>query len=181
VSGNSIGHDLTAVLDNDQQHPFILNDYYETAANDFTKGYAFFPMTGLSDGRHSITVKGWDMYNNSGEGTVNFEVVNGSVTKVQNLYNYPNPFSNTTHFVFEHNHPGEALKAQVNIYSTSGYLVRTINQNFTPEGSRTIEITWDGTGDNGAKLPAGVYVYRMNIATEKGIEASAYQKLVLTR
>jgi hypothetical protein len=181
VSGNGIGHDLTAVLDNDQQHPYILNDYYETAANDFRKGYVYFPMTDLPDGKHSITVKGWDMYNNSGEGTVNFEVVNGQVTSVQNLYNYPNPFSNTTHFVFEHNRPGEALKAQVRIYSSSGYLVKSIDQSFTPEGSRSIEITWDGTGDNGAKLPSGIYMYRMNIATEKGIEASAYQKAVLIR
>ena len=181
VSGNSVGHDLVGILDDDIQHPFILNDYYETAPNDYTRGYVYFPLTGLSDGKHNIRVKGWDMKNNSGEGTVNFEVVNGKVVTVQNLMNYPNPFRDKTTFVFEHNHPDEDLKAQINIYSTAGYKVRTIEQNFLAEGSRSIELTWDGTDNNGAKLPSGIYVYRIIISTGKGIQTTAYQKLVLIR
>ena len=42
-------------------------------------------------------------------------------------------------------------------------------------------MTWDGTSNNGAKLPSGIYVYRINISTDKGIQATAYQKLVLIR
>lgn len=181
VSGNSIGHDLTAVLDGNVATPYILNDYYETAPNDYKRGYVFFPISGLSEGKHSLRVKAWDMHNNSGEGIVNFEVAGGQVVKIYNLMNYPNPFSDKTHFVFEHNHPGEDLTVQIQIYSTSGYLVRTIKEDFTPNGSRSNEIVWDGTDNNGAKLPAGLYVYRLNLATKKGVEASAYQKLVLIR
>lgn len=181
VSGNSIGHDLTAVLDDNIGNPYILNDYYETAPNDYKRGFVYFPVTGLSEGKHTLRVKAWDMFNNSGEGVVHFEVVNGGVVRIQNLMNYPNPFSDKTHFVFEHNHPAENLKVQINIYSTAGRLVRTINENFTPDGSRSNEITWDATDNNGAKLPAGVYVYKLSLATEKGIEATAYQKLVLIR
>ena len=121
------------------------------------------------------------MFNNSGEGTVQFEVIDGKVVEVLNLMNYPNPFSDKTHFVFEHNHPGEKLKVQINTYSTSGYLVRTLAENFTAAGSRSNEIIWDGTDNNGAKLPAGLYVYRLNLATEKGIQATAHQKLILIR
>lgn len=181
VSGNSIGHDLTAVLDGNVATPYILNDYYETAPNDYTRGYVFFPISGLSEGKHTLRVKAWDMHNNSGEGIVNFEVAGGQVVKIYNLMNYPNPFSDKTHFVFEHNHPGEDLTVQIQIYSTSGYKVRTIKQDFIPNGSRSNEIVWDGTDNNGAKLPAGLYVYRLNLSTKKGIEASAYQKLVLIR
>ena len=169
------------VLDGDIQHPFILNDYYETAPNDYTRGYVYFPLTGLSDGHHTIRVKAWDMNNNSGEGQVNFEVVNGNVVKVNNLMNYPNPFTDQTRFVFEHNHPDENLRAQILIYNTAGALVRTIDQSFMASGSRSIEMTWDGTSNNGAKLPSGIYVYRINISTDKGIQATAYQKLVLIR
>jgi hypothetical protein len=181
VSGNGIGHDLTAVLDDDVANPYILNDYYETAPNDYKRGFVFFPISGLSEGKHTLKVKAWDMHNNSGEGIVHFEVAGGNVVKIQNLMNYPNPFGDKTHFVFEHNHPGDNLKVQINIYSTAGYAVRTIEQNFTPGGSRSNEIVWDGTDNNGAKLPAGLYVYRLNLVTEKGIEATAYQKLVFIR
>lgn len=181
VSGNGIGHNLTAVLDGDVANPYVLNDYYETSPNDYQHGFVNFPITGLSEGKHSLVVKAWDMFNNSGEGTVNFVVINGQIVQINNLMSYPNPFHDKTHFVFEHNHPGEELKVQINIFSTSGYLVRTLEDVFTPSGSRSNEIIWDGTSNNGAQAPAGLYVYKLSITTIQGIQATAYQKLVLIR
>jgi hypothetical protein len=37
-TAGGIGHDITAVLDGDVSNPFVLNDYYQTNTNDFTKG-----------------------------------------------------------------------------------------------------------------------------------------------
>jgi len=181
VSGNSVGHDLTAVLDGNIQVPYILNDYYETEANTYQKGHIYFPLNDLPVGKHTITVKAWDVNNNSGEGVVNFEVVDGDIVKVQDLMNYPNPFRDITHFFFQHNHPNEEINVEINIYNTAGQPVRKIRQSFTPSNSRSNDITWDGTSDGGAKLPAGVYVYRVNLVTATGAQNSAYQKLVLFR
>ena len=179
VSGNDIGHDLTAVLDDSVTAPYILNDYYETAPNTYQKGFVKFPLSGLSEGRHKLTVRAWDVNDNYGEGTVNFVVVNGNVFKVNNLMNYPNPFRDITHFVFDHNHPDEELRAEINIYSMAGKLVCTLKDTFTPSGSHTNEMTWNGTDASGTKLPPGMYVYTLKIATDSGIEAVAHQKLVL--
>lgn len=181
VSGNAIGHDLTAILDGDVSKPYIMNDYYETEANTYKRGYVYFPVENIPDGRHRFTIKAWDVNNNSGEGYVDFEVADGKVVKVQNLMNYPNPFRDLTHFVFEHNHPDVNLAAEINIYNTAGVLVRKLKQNFMSTGSKSNEVTWDATDDNGAKLPAGVYIYRMMIITEQGIDNTAYQKLVIVR
>lgn len=181
VSGNDIGHDLTAVLDDQAETPYILNDYYETAPNTYKQGYVSFPISGLADGRHSIRVKAWDVNNNSGEGTVDFMVVDGKIVDIQQLMNYPNPFNDMTHFVFEHNHPEEELDIAISIYNTAGAFVKGIQQTFTPNGSRTNEITWDGTDNNGVRLPSGMYVYRLNLSTAKGYKTTAYQKLVITR
>ena len=181
VSGYSIGHDLIGILDGQVESPYILNDYYETAPNTYQLGYVKFPVSGLTNGPHSIRVKAWDVNNNMGEGTVDFVVVDGQVVAIQGLGNYPNPFSGNTHFVFEHNHPEEAMDVTISIYNTGGALAKTIKQSFTPTGSRSADITWDGTTDGGAPLPAGVYVYRLTLSTEKGFKASAYQKLVIIR
>ncbi|MDI9318838.1 MAG: type IX secretion system sortase PorU [Phycisphaerales bacterium] len=181
VSGNFIGHDLTAILDDVAEAPYVLNDYYETAPNTYQRGYVNFPITGLSNGMHTLRIKAWDVFNNSGEGTVRFEVLDGKVVAIRNIATYPNPFRDITHFVFEHNHPNEALKATVYIFNTAGALVRTIEQNFTPTGSNSSEITWDGTGNNGEKLFSGVYPFRIRIATEKNIEDLGYQKVILIR
>src|SRR5690606_10845049 len=107
------------------------------------------------------------------------EVVNGEIVSVRNLMNYPNPFKDRTNFVFEHNHPDEALEVEINVYNTQGVHVRNLKQVFRPQGSRSNEIAWDGTDNNGVLLPSGVYVYRMKLATDKGIHEMAYQKLVI--
>jgi len=112
---------------------------------------------------------------------VGFEVADGNVVKVQNLMNYPNPFRDVTHFVFEHNHPDANLVAEINIYNASGVFVRKLKQDFISTGSRSNEITWDATDNYGGKLPSGVYIYRMMISTEQGIENTGYQKLVIIR
>lgn len=181
VSGNDVGHDLTAVLDGDIQNPYILNNSYQSLPNSYQRGYVSFPMQGLTVGKHSITVKAWDVNDNSGEGTVNFEVVDGNIMKVENVMTYPNPFRDIIHFVFDHNHPDEQLNIEINIYNASGALMRTLKQQIEATGSRTDEITWDGTDNNGTKLMSGVYICRMKIATAKGIESMAYQKVVLIR
>ncbi len=181
VSGNAVGHDLTAVLDGAVQKPYILNDYYQTQPNTYRRGYVRFPITDLADGRHSLRVKAWDANNNSGEGTVNFEVANGAITRVQNLACYPNPFRTTTRFVWEHNQPEEAVRAEIQIFSTAGVLVRRISEGWTPTGSRSAEVSWDGTSDGGAALPAGVYLYRLVFTGASGLQATAYEKAVLLR
>jgi hypothetical protein len=181
VSGTKLGHDLTAVLDGNIEQPYILNDYYETAPNTYKRGFVNFPINGLSNGKHTITVKAWDVNNNFGVGSVDFEVLDGKIISIENLTNYPNPFTNETHFVFEHNHPDEELDVKINIYNTAGALVKNIEQIFTPTGSRTNEIVWNGTDNQGNRLPSGIYVYRLMITTDKGFKSTAYQKLVIAR
>ncbi|MBX2907040.1 MAG: type IX secretion system sortase PorU [Taibaiella sp.] len=181
VTGNKLGHDLIGVLDGNIEQPYILNDFYETAPNTYQRGYITFPINGLANGKHTIRVQAWDVNNNTGEGSVDFIVVDGKVVGIENLMNYPNPFNNTTHFVFEHNHPAEVLDIRLMIYDAAGRTVREINEQFTPLGSRTNEITWDGTDNSGTRLPSGMYVYRMMLKTEQGFQSTAYQKLVIAR
>jgi hypothetical protein len=181
VSGNSVGHDMIAILDDNIGSPYILNDYYQTDANTYKSGSLTFPVTGLADGRHTFTVRAWDVNNNSGQGKVNFVVENGRVVAIRNLMNYPNPFRDVTHFIFEHNHPNETYKVQLGIYSMDGRTVRTIEQSFTPSGSNSNEITWDGTDNTGAKLPSGVYPYKLILSTANGVQGMAHQKAVLIR
>jgi hypothetical protein len=180
VSGSSIGHDLVAILDEDLQNPYIMNNYYESEQNDYRNGHVNFPLYNLPDGQHTLRVKAWDAYNNSGEGTVTFEVKNKDKGFISDIYNYPNPVTDVTHIVFQHNQEGEQMDVTLQIFNASGALARTLKQNILTTGNRT-EILWDGLGENGAPLFRGVYFYRLTAKTSKGISATAYQKLVLLR
>ena len=180
VSGNSLGHDLVAILDDDIQNPFILNDYYQTQENDYKNGYLNFPLYNLTDGPHTIRVKAWDAFNNSGEGTVHFVVKNKGKGFIDELYNYPNPVKDITHFVFQHNQKGEEMSVTLQIFNTMGSLMKSIDYDMKPEGNRS-EITWDLKGNDGVALAKGLYPYRLIINTKNGKSATAYQKLVIMR
>jgi hypothetical protein len=57
ITGNSIGHDITAVLDNNTQNTIDLNDYYKPALNSYQKGTVTYPLSSLSTGTHILTLR----------------------------------------------------------------------------------------------------------------------------
>ncbi len=179
--GNGIGHDITAVLDDKTEESFVLNDYYEADLNSYQNGKINFPFTDLEEGRHKLTLKVWDVYNNSSEATIEFVVVKSKDIVLDRVYNYPNPFTTYTEFWFEHNQPSKNLFAQVQVFTVSGKLVKTIQKNIFNEGYHSTSITWDGLDDYGDRIGRGVYVYRLKVRTENYSVAEKYEKLVILR
>lgn len=180
TSLSSVDHDITATLDGDTQNIEILNDYYTTEEDDFTKGYLKFKYRELEVGHHTIKVKAYDTYNNPSEASIDFIVLDDSELVLEHVLNYPNPFVNHTQFWFSHNKPNEPLEVQIQIFTVSGKLVKTINHEVNTSGSLSNEITWNGLDDFGQKIGKGVYVYKLSVnAPLSGIKAEKFEKLVI--
>ena len=184
--GNGIGHDITGTLDNNTQAQFVLNDFFKSSLDSFTQGEVYYPLSNLTDGRHSIRVRAWDVSNNSGEGYTEFVVVSAPQLAIEHLLNAPNPVINSTSFLFEFNNPGEAagLEARIEIFNTNGERVQTLVYPLSPlEGYRVApgELTWDGRDASGSPLAKGTYLYRLQIVGSDGRKAEACEKLVLLR
>jgi hypothetical protein len=179
-TASGIGHDIVAILDGDETNPYVLNDYYETQLNDYTKGKIRFPFKDLAKGFHTITFKAWDVYNNPVTAEIHFVVADGNGITLTNVLNYPNPFVNYTEFWFNHNRPLEPLEVQVQIFTVTGKIVKTINQTVTTDGFLSREIKWDGLDDFGSKIGKGVYVYKLKVrSTVNGNSAEKIEKLVI--
>ena len=97
------------------------------------------------------------------------------------LLNYPNPFSDLTTFQFNHNRPGQPLEAELDIYSVTGRLVKSIRRNIQSEGYFDNSITWDGRDDYGNLIANGVYVYVLRLRSALGETDIEAQKLVILR
>ena len=180
TSITAVDHDIVGILDGDTTNPIILNDYYQTELNDFTKGKVNYKLRNLSVGPHTLKIKAWDTYNNSSETTLNFVVVSDAILNLENVLNYPNPFVNYTEFWFNHNKPNETLEVQVQIFTVSGKLVKTINQNVITTGNLARNITWNGLDDFGNKIGKGVYIYKLKVkSTTSNLVSEKYEKLVI--
>lgn len=179
--GNGIGHDIVAVLDDKTESGYILNDFYEADLNSYQKGTIRFPFKDLEEGRHKLSLKVWDVYNNSSEATIEFVVVKSKGIELERVYNYPNPFTTYTEFWFEHNQPGKQMYAQVQVFTVSGKLVKTLEKDIVNEGFRSTSITWDGLDEYGDRIGRGVYVYKLKVRAENFSVAEKYEKLVILR
>jgi flagellar hook assembly protein FlgD len=179
-TASGIGHDILGILDGDETSPFLMNDYYQTATDDYTRGTVRFPFVNLEKGLHTLQFKAWDVYNNLVTSEIQFVVTGDDVIALEKVLNYPNPFVSYTEFWFTHNRPFEPLDVQVQVFTVSGKIVKTINQQITTDGFLSRDLKWDGRDDFGDKIGKGVYVYKLTVrSTVTGKTAEKYEKLVL--
>jgi len=180
--GNGIGHDITAILDQNTSNQLVLNDYYQSDLNSYKSGSVRYNFANLTEGRHTLNFKIWDVYNNSTDAYTEFVVAKNAEVALKHVLNYPNPFSTHTSFMFEHNQTCTTLDVHIQVMTISGKVVRDIHQTIATQGFRVDQnqITWDGRDDYGSVIGKGVYLYRINVRNpEGGSSASQFERLVL--
>jgi len=163
TAGTGIGHDITVTIDNDNDHFFVLNDYYEADLDSYKKGIVRFQLPVFEPGLHTIKIKAWDVLNNSSEIFLDFTIVNDDELTIDHVLNYPNPFTTKTQFWFEHNKPGQDLFVQLHIYTLTGRIIKTFQKTINTPGNRSIELEWDGRDEFGDKVGRGVYFYKLKV------------------
>lgn len=181
ATGNGVGHDITAILDENSPNPIVLNQYYTTVLNDFRKGTVRYPFYKLAEGRHTLSIKAWDIHNNSAEDETEFVVANSAKLALMSILNYPNPVTDKTCFSFETNKVNETLRVKIDIFAVNGALVKSIDADYESDGYRTACLEWDGLDNLGAVIANGVYVYRLSVVDQSGNKANQTSKLVLIK
>nr|WP_321233646.1 type IX secretion system sortase PorU [uncultured Psychroserpens sp.] len=183
-TASGIGHDIVAILDGDETNPFVLNDYYEANVDDYQNGKLSYLFRDLETGLHTLTLKAWDVYNNSSTAEIEFLVRDKDEELViTNVLNYPNPFIDYTEFWFNHN-SSDVLDVSVQVFTVSGKLVRTLNGQ-TAGGSKITsslskDIVWDGRDDFGDKIGKGVYIYKLKVRSDRlNKQVEKIEKLVI--
>ncbi len=182
--GLGIGHEIEAVLDNDRAHSILLDNYYTGMPGSYSRGSIAYPLSGLLAGMHTLTLKAWDMFDNSSEKSIIFYVSDHSELIVKNVINAPNPMFDHTSFLFQPSQSyGGALDVQIRIYNLNGMLVQTLASTYKEPMvlSMMSELSWDGTDTNGNKLSSGIYPYKIIFKGKNGTYSETSQKLVIIR
>ena len=182
--GLGIGHEIEAVLDNDRAHSMILNDYFASVFNSYTRGSITYPLDGLASGFHTLSLKAWDMFDNSSEKEITFYVSVPSGFTMKNVITAPNPMTDHTDFCFQPRFPvNGGLTVQIHIYNLNGINVQNLNAGYPDpqsEGQQN-KISWDGTDTYGNKLRTGLYPYKIIFLGSDGSISETSQKLMIIR
>ncbi|MBL7978845.1 MAG: type IX secretion system sortase PorU [Bacteroidetes Order II. Incertae sedis bacterium] len=166
--GTGIGHELLLVINGDEQNARNLSEFFVGNENSYQRGMVSYALPELAPGTHTLTLKAWDVSNNSSLATLDFVVADEQQLEIRNLANYPNPTMGPTRFVLEHNQiPGRTARAEIKIFSLSGRLIRTIGTDeLLPGGvltGSTLQYQWDGKDEDGDAPAMGVYLYKAKI------------------
>lgn len=176
--GTGIGHDITAVIDRDYSNVFVLNNYYQASTDDYTSGSIAYQLSNLSTGKHTLTLKVWDVANNSTEVEIEFEVTSDLL--IRDISNYPNPASEYTYFVFEHNQNDATLDVIFDIYDRSGRSVDRFQTTVSSSNGTTSPVRWD-LAESKIALTSGVYIYRAIVKNSAGTISSKSGKMMIGR
>jgi hypothetical protein len=180
TTGTGIGHKIEGVLNDNIITPIDLTPYFTGDLDAGGKsGVVNYQFNNLNEGHYKLVVKAWDVFNNFSEETTYFDVVSGNSLTINNVYNYPNPFSGKTTFTFQQN-LNKTFDVKIKIYTVAGRLIKVIDSYGVHE--KYVTIDWDGKDADGSLIANGVYFYKVILkSTDDSFSQSVIGKLAVIR
>jgi hypothetical protein len=172
-TGHSLGRDITMVLDDDWANSIVVNEHFTLDLDTYQQGSLSYLFDHIENGWHTLTLKAWDLQNNSAQKTIEFYVNEAAEILLSDVYNYPNPFAEYTTFAFATNKNGVPLDVEIKIYDINGRYIGSM------EGKNNAStLTWSGRDQYGNEVPAGFYTYHIIVSDTFGNTTIQRQKMI---
>ncbi len=162
--GTGLGHDITAVVDDNPNSLIVLNDFYQQDIADSRRGSVSYTLQGLTPGRHTVTVKAWNIFGLSATATVPFVVHGADSLVFSELSCVPNPAVDVATFSLRVNKPAGIASAELQIYNSHGQLMLSHTPSVSADGFIVGPVGW-----NVGSVPPGLYLARMVISDTEGV------------
>jgi hypothetical protein len=140
--------------------PIFVTKNFTYEENSYTRGAIEYHLGDHEDdttnevpGKHSVIIKAFDNLGAAASDTLEFEVVQEGLYTVSDVFNFPNPLSESTNFVFQLSSPA---RVDFSIFNVSGIKIwdRRIDGQ---EGFNSI--FWEGSDFAGDRVGNGTYIY----------------------
>lgn len=177
-TGNGLGRDIVATIDDDYSGSLNLNENYNSDIDTYKKGNLAFDIGELEIGWHTLSLKAWDLMNNSTTQTIEFYVGYEDAPVLSGVYNYPNPFKNETTFTFKYNGTTDIKNIEIEIFDIRGQYITSLSLNDDNSNYLNTDIVWNGSDHNGNILSKGIFLYNIFITDQFGNTNVIKQKMI---
>ncbi|UCF06738.1 MAG: type IX secretion system sortase PorU [bacterium] len=146
-------------------YPIFVTDYFNYDFGSSSMGRIEYPLhSDFEPGKHTVVIRAFDNLGASSSDTLTFEIVEERVYTVDDVFNFPNPFSESTNFVFQLSSEADVT---LRIYTLSGVVVWAA----VMAGSEGFNsIYWDGRDLAGDRLANGTYLYLLEVDFRKSLD-----------
>jgi hypothetical protein len=151
---NTTPEGKVAIVFDDTNLPLDVTSSFEfDQGGTDTSGVLVYPIPDLPVGEHQVVLKVADSFGLVTLDTLGFAMTDPSDYAAEVVFNYPNPFTSSTHFLLNLTDPADV---QVDIFTVSGKRVRTLRGR---ESAGEAWIFWDGLDSAGDAIANGTYLY----------------------
>lgn len=143
-----------AIVFDDTNLPVDVTDSFEfDHGGTDTSGVLRFGLPSLALGPHRLILKVADSFGLVRLDTLGFTMVDEQQYLAEVVFNYPNPFETTTHFLLNLTDPAEV---HVDVFTVTGKKIRTLRET---KSAGQAWIFWDGKDFAGDSIANGTYIY----------------------
>ena len=181
ATGAAIGHDLVATIIAEQGEPirYVINTYFQTQAGESSHGMVRFSIPELAEGSYRLQLKAWDLFNNSSQKEIHFEVKHSVKPVIYDLRAKMNPVREQAEFLLTHDKPESKLQVRLQVYTQMGQCVWQEDMTGSSDYMTDLPIVWDLHTPAGQRVQPGIYIYRAAISCDGEHYATKSKKLVV--
>lgn len=165
LSTAGIGHSMTAQLDGST----TFNDvsmFYTPAIDGTNGGIINYPLSNLTPGDHTITLRVWDTSANSATAELAFTVKERMAPKIFDIYTDANPAHDKANFYITHDRPEQMATVTVEVFNLLGQPVWSKTSTGVSDMFTSSPVTWNLTDASGRRVSRGIYLYRAAITVD---------------
>lgn len=178
LSDAGVGHKIILRLDD--------NTFYDDVALYFVPdvdgsgGNLAYSLSDLAPGYHKLTLEAWDNLNNSSRSTIEFNVKATADPEIVNVGTDCNPASSGVNFYIHLDQPNTDMTYELTVMDLNGREVWSETNTDSSGMQATMNAYWNLTDKAGARVPRGIYLYRVRVETPQGTWSSKTSKLAVT-
>ncbi len=176
-AGGSVGHDIELVLDGETSAPIVLNDYFTYDFGSSTSGTISYPLEGLAEGRHTLSLRAWDLCDNSATAYLTF-FVSANLPDAYDVNATRNPAYSSTSFITTLEADDDS-RVTTEVYDLQGRLVW--QKSGTAAGATYYSVTWDLTTQGGVPVDGGIYIFRSVVRSGSATHETKSKKMIVVR
>lgn len=170
------GHHIMMLLD-DSTSPIAITESFAYDLNSFTKGTAYYQLSQLSEGLHSLKIIAFDNFNQPAVKQIDFKVSKSENLELNNVLVYPNPLKDNGYFTFMLTQ--EAM-VSIQVYTVTGRKIKDISAVYCSKGYN--QIYWDAKDNDGDRIANNTYFYKIKAKPVSGSKTvEKIEKLIILK
>lgn len=179
ISQSGIGHSLTLAVDGKE----FFNDlatYYTQDSDDPDAGTLVYPLSGVTPGRHTLTLTAWDNANNVSKASLEITIGAAVDPVIRDITASTSTATSGVDFKILIDRPNTEMVCTLGVYDLMGRRIWDTSQTLSSDVESVINTSWDLRDKGGTRVPRGIYIYRATIESAEGTQSSKSKKIAVT-